>query len=191
MSGTANGCTIAWPRNHRFNSYREASTSAGRTRDDSRYFRAERIARAGKTFFYAHDPKPARPIASPWNICTNIYAAKIYTIPSVADSKKAFEDYLTDAQAHVKDGRLKPGENVRMVDGRVTASSRWLRVMEVNSLLAKIIFATRNPDRKFYVEEGFSSGLDIFYRALSPHGLIIELHARPLAELNEDVIRDE
>ncbi len=116
----------------------------------------------------------------------NIYGAKIY-IPTVADSKKAFEDYLTDAQARIQDGRLKPGENVRMVDGRVTASGQ-VAVMEVNSLLAKIIF-DRNPDRKFYVEESFP--LDWMYPRLSPHGLILELRAKPIEELNEDVIRDD
>jgi hypothetical protein len=115
-----------------------------------------------------------------------IYGDRIY-IPSVEDVQKVFQDYLADAQERVRAGKLKPGENVRLVQGRVTASGE-VAVMEVNGLLARMIFE-KNPDRSFYVQESFP--LDWMYPYLSPHGLIFELHAKPLSGLSETAVRED
>jgi hypothetical protein len=109
-----------------------------------------------------------------------MYGGKI-AIPTVEDSQSAFNEYVTNAQERLKAGRLKPGENVRMVDGRVQVSGQ-VAVMEINGLIARIL-VEKNPDRQFYVEESFP--LDWMYPHLSPHGLILELHRKPLSGLRE------
>jgi hypothetical protein len=116
-----------------------------------------------------------------------MYGRKLY-VPSVADSQKAFQDYLADAQRRLETGRLKPGEDVRIVENRVQVSGQ-VAVMGINALLAKVIF-DKNPDRQFFVEESFP--LDWMYPQLSPHGPIFELNRKPLLQLPaETVIKDQ
>jgi hypothetical protein len=100
------------------------------------------------------------------------------------DSQKAFTDYMSDAQERMKKGRLKPGEDVKVVDNRVQVSGQ-VAVMAINALLAKRIFET-NPDREFYVEESFP--LDWMYPHLSPHGLIMKIHREPLKAISAEAI---
>src|SRR5205807_295996 len=52
----------------------------------------------------------------------------------------------------------------------------------------KVIFE-HNPSHEFYIEESFP--LDWMYPYLSPHGLILKLNAKPLAELDESVTRND
>jgi hypothetical protein len=104
-----------------------------------------------------------------------LYGSKIY-IPSTNDSSKAFQEYLADAQQRMKDGKLKPGEDVRVVDGRVKVSGQ-VAVMEINGLLAKIILE-RNSDVEFFVEESFA--LDWMYPQLAPEGPIFKLHHKAM-----------
>jgi hypothetical protein len=115
-----------------------------------------------------------------------IYGHKLY-IPTVEDSQKAFQEYVTDAQQRLKDGKLKPGEDVRFVGERVQVSGQ-VAVMEINGLLAKIIL-NKNPARECFIEESFA--LDWMYPHLLPHGLIFELHAKPLTELRLETIQKD
>jgi hypothetical protein len=115
-----------------------------------------------------------------------MYGNKLY-IPTVADLQTAFQEYLTDAEKRLKNGKLKPGEDVRVIGGRVQVSGQ-VAVMEINGLLVRIIL-NRNRERQFYLEESFA--LEWMYPFLSPHGLIFELHAKPLSELREDVVRKD
>ena len=115
-----------------------------------------------------------------------MYGSLIY-IPTADDSQKAFNDYLKDAQERLQSGKLKPGEDVRTVSGRVTVSGQ-VAVMEINARLVKIIF-DRNPTREFYVEESFP--LEWMYPYLSPHGLIFKLNREPLPELSEATVRED
>jgi tetratricopeptide (TPR) repeat protein len=108
-------------------------------------------------------------------------------VPSDDDSKKAFENYLADAQQRLKDGQLKPGERVTEVDGKAQASGQ-VAVMQINARLAKRIFDA-NPEREFFVEESFP--LDWMYPHLAPHGLILKLGRKPLSELPADVVRQD
>jgi hypothetical protein len=84
----------------------------------------------------------------------------------------------------MKEDKLRPGEDVKMVDGKVQVAGQ-VAVMNINGLLAKMIF-DHNPDREFYVEESFP--LDWMYPYLEPHGLIMKLNRQPLAQLPEEVI---
>lgn len=115
-----------------------------------------------------------------------MYGKKIH-IPTVEDAQKAFEEYTQDVDRRRKLGQLKPGEDVRVVNGRVQVSGQ-VAVMQINALLVKKIFDD-NPGHQFFIEESFP--LDWMYPNLTPHGLIFQLHREPLAEISEkEVIED-
>ncbi len=115
-----------------------------------------------------------------------MYGGKIY-IPTGEDAQRCFQEYMTDAQRRLAENKLKPGENVKMVDGKVNVSGQ-VAVMSINGLITKVIF-DRNPDQEFYVEESFP--LDWMYPYLEPHGLIMKLNRQPLAQLlAETLARD-
>ena len=112
-----------------------------------------------------------------------MYGGKIYT-PTAEDSQKCFQEYYADAQRRLEENKLKPGENVKMVDGKVNVSGQ-VAVMFINGLITKVIF-DRNPDREFYVEESFP--LDWMYPSLEPHGLILKINRQPLAQLPAETL---
>jgi hypothetical protein len=115
---------------------------------------------------------------------SSMYGGKIYT-PTSEDLQRCFQDYVQDAQQRLKQGQLKPGEDVRQVNGHVQVSGQ-VAVMEINGLMVKIIF-DKNPDREFFVEESFP--LDWMYPHLEPHGLIFKLNRQPLPELSDEIVR--
>jgi hypothetical protein len=112
-----------------------------------------------------------------------MYGKKIY-IPTEEDSQKCFNEYLTDAQERLKQNKIKPGEDVRVVDNRVVVSGQ-VAVMQINGLLAKLIFEN-NTNCDFYIEESFP--LEWMYPYLVPHGLILHLERRPLASLSAEIV---
>jgi hypothetical protein len=116
-----------------------------------------------------------------------MYGAKIYT-PTDENSKKCFQDYMKDAQERVQKHQLKQGENVTVgADGKLQVSGQ-IAVMEINGLLAKVVF-DKNPDREFFIEESFP--LDWMYPYLEPHGLIMKINRQPLSELSEEIVRKD
>ena len=115
-----------------------------------------------------------------------MYGQRIYT-PTAEDSQKCFSEYTADAQQRLADKKLKPGESVKMVDGKVEVSGQ-VAVMGINGLLTKIIF-DRNPTREFYVEESFP--LDWMYPHLSPNGLIMKVNREPLAEVSDEMVQED
>jgi hypothetical protein len=116
-----------------------------------------------------------------------MYGRKIYT-PTIEDSQKCFQDYTQDVAARQKKNQLKPGEDINVdANGKIQISGQ-VAVMEINGLLAKIVF-DKNPDRDFYVEESFP--LDWMYPYLEPHGLIFKINRQPLKELSDDMIAQD
>jgi hypothetical protein len=113
-----------------------------------------------------------------------MYGYKLY-VPTAIDSQNAFKDYLDDARKRLEEQKLKPNEDVRIVDDRLQVSGQ-VAVMGINALLTEII-VDKNPDQEVFVEESFS--LDWMYPHLSPHGLIMKLNRTPLAELDEDTVK--
>ena len=116
-------------------------------------------------------------------------------MPSTADSTKAFQDYIADAQRRLEHDRdhpnerrqLKPGEDVKFSKGRVQVSGQ-VAVMSINSILTKIIFE-RNPEREFYIEMSYP--IDWMYPHLAPHGMILKVHRQPVSEITaEEVEKD-
>ncbi len=110
----------------------------------------------------------------------SMYADKIY-IPTSADSQKCFETYVGDIRKRSESHQLKPGENVKIDQGRVQISGA-VAVMQINGLLVKTIF-DHETNREFYVEESFP--LDWMYPYLEPHGLIFKINRQPLPELTD------
>jgi hypothetical protein len=115
-----------------------------------------------------------------------MYGGKIYT-PTVEDSAKCFQDYTEDVQKRKQNNQLKPGENVQTdpATGRVQVSGQ-VAVMEINGLLAKIVF-DKNTNQEFYVEESFP--LDWMYPYLEPHGLIMKINRQPLSEVSDEIVQ--
>ncbi len=108
------------------------------------------------------------------------------------DSRRSFKEYLDDAQRRLDhDHRLpneprqiKPGEDVRIVDNRVTVSGQ-VAVMAINALLTKVMFE-KNPDRDFYVEESFP--LEWMYPHLTPYGIIMKINRNPVPEITQELV---
>ena len=118
----------------------------------------------------------------------SMYGDKIY-IPTAADSEKCFRDYTEDVARRQQKNQLKSGEDVQVdaASGRVQISGQ-AAVMQINGLLAKIIF-DRETNREFYVEESFP--LDWMYPNLEPHGLIFKINRQPLPELSEAMVQHD
>jgi tetratricopeptide (TPR) repeat protein len=123
-----------------------------------------------------------------------VYPPKEILTPSVEDSQKCFQEYITDAQRRLlhdtqfpnEAKQIKPGELVSFTpDGRVQVSGQ-VAVMAINGLLTKIIF-DKNPTNEFFVEESFP--LDWMYPYLSPYGIIMKLNRQPVPEFTEDMLR--
>ena len=123
-----------------------------------------------------------------------MYGGKIHTLTD-EDSQKSLQDYMTDAQRRLahdqqfpnEPRQLKPGdEDVRQdSNGRIQLRSHWA-VIGVRELLTKTIF-DKNPDREFYVVEGFP--LDWMYPYLEPHGLIMKINRQQLPELSDEIVQ--
>jgi len=113
-----------------------------------------------------------------------MYGEKIY-VPTLEDSRKCFQDYTEDAQRRMQSHQLMPGENVKMVDGKVQVSGQ-VAVMGINGLLAKVVF-DKNPGREFYIEESFP--FEWLYPYLEPHGLIMKINRQPQSTLPTDIMQ--
>jgi len=110
-----------------------------------------------------------------------LYGERIATLTD-EDSKRAFRDYVTDAQRRVEHDeqfpdepkQLRFGEDVKMVDGKVQVSGQ-IAVMTINEKLLQALMA-KNPDLAFAVQE--SSPLKGTYADARPLGPLMELGAR-------------
>ncbi len=117
------------------------------------------------------------------NYLRAMYGDKIHT-PTAEDSQNCFQEYMTGAMRRLEEHKLRPGEDVKKVNGNVNVSGQ-VAVMSINGLLAKLIF-DRNPEREFYVEESFP--LDWMYPYLEPHGLILKINRQPLPRLPAETL---
>ena len=113
-----------------------------------------------------------------------MYGEKIY-VPTPEDSQKCFQDYMEDAQHRMQSHQLMPGEDVRMVDGKVQVSGQ-IAVMNINGLMVKLIL-DKNPGREFYIEESFP--FDWMYPYLEPHGPILKINRQPLPALSDETLQ--
>jgi hypothetical protein len=115
---------------------------------------------------------------------------EIFT-PSNEDSQNCFQDFMAEARKRMEHDRLhpneppqiKPGQDVRVVGGRVQVSGQ-IAVMAINGLLSKLIF-DRNTNHEFYVEESFP--IDWMYPHLTPFGLIMKINRKPVPVLTREI----
>ena len=122
-----------------------------------------------------------------------MYGGKIYT-PTDEDLQKSFQDYTADAQRRLSHDQqfpnepkqLKPGEEVKLDSSGRIQLSRQMNVIGIRELLTKNIF-DKNPDREFYIVEGFP--LNWMYPHLEPHGLIMKINRQELSELSDEIIQ--
>jgi len=107
-------------------------------------------------------------------------------IPAAGDVQRCFQEYAEDLQLRAKHGeKLSPDEGVTITtngDLRVTGAAA---VMNIRGRISKLIF-DKNPDREFYFEESFV--IPWMYPYLEPHGLIMKLNRKPLAQLDPSVV---
>src|SRR5262249_32298451 len=81
--------------------------------------------------------------------------------PSAEDSQRAFQDYLADARNRVEHDQqfpdepkqVRPGEDIRVSDGKTTVSGQ-VAVMSINELILQTILKS-NPGLTFGLEESF------------------------------------
>ncbi len=112
---------------------------------------------------------------------------KQISLPTTNDVQVALEDYKADALRRLKHDeefpneprQIRPGENVRLVNGELQMSNP-VSVMAVHARLVKLILE-RNPKCEFYMEESYP--LELLYPYLSPHGLIFQLNHALLTAL--------
>lgn len=113
-------------------------------------------------------------------------------LPTTNEMQAAQDDYSADLQRRVNHDKefptgprqVKPGEDYRMVEGKLQPSGP-VAVMAIHARLVKVILE-HNPKREFYLEESYP--LDSLYPYLSPHGLIFKLDHEPLPQLTGAVL---
>jgi hypothetical protein len=109
-----------------------------------------------------------------------LYGDRLATLTD-EDSKRAFQEYVTDAQRRLEHDQqfpdepkqIRPGEDVRVEDGRVQVGGQ-AAVMAINEKLLQSLMA-RNPDLSFAIQESFP--LKGTYAEALPLGPLMELRA--------------
>lgn len=98
------------------------------------------------------------------------------------DSQRAFSDYMTDARKRLEHDQqfpdepkqVRPGEEIKMVDNRITVAGR-VAVMDINERLLSMLME-KNPELSFALQESFP--LKGTYPGAAPLGPIMELGAQ-------------
>jgi len=111
----------------------------------------------------------------------DLYSARMSTLTQ-DESKRAFEDYVNDAQKRLEHDQqfpdepkqVLPGEDIQVVDGKVVVKGQ-VAVMAINGRLLQMLMQ-KNPDMSFAIEQSFPFR-DTYADAL-PLGPLMELNAR-------------
>ena len=122
-----------------------------------------------------------------WQYVREMYGTRIQ-LPATNEVQEITEACSADTQRRWQQDQdfpnepkqLRPGESVRMVDGKPRLEGAVSIMGNLNARLAKAIF-DKNPDREFYVEQSWP--FDWMYPCLSPHGPILKLNRQPLAAI--------
>ena len=116
------------------------------------------------------------------NVMRDLYGDRIW-IPAQPDSALAFQRYVDEVRA----GKRPKNAELLIRDGRVQISGA-LGVMEINGILAQMIFEHNNYKHDFYVEESYV--IRWMYPYSSPHGLIMKINSKR-APLHPRNVRDD
>ena len=110
-----------------------------------------------------------------------LYGDRMATLTN-EDSKRAFDEYIADAQKRLEHDQqfpdepkqLRPGENVSVVDGKVQVSGQ-VAVMTINETMFQMLLA-KNPDLTFALEQSFP--FKSAYGSATPVGPIMEVRVQ-------------
>jgi len=116
------------------------------------------------------------------SVMRDLYGDQIW-IPAQPDSTRAFQRYVEEVQA----GTRPRNAELKIENGRVQVSGA-LGVMEINGILAQMIFEHNNYKHDFYVEESYV--IPWMFPFMTPHGLIMKIHPRH-TPLDPRVARDD
>jgi len=117
------------------------------------------------------------------NVMRDLYGNRIW-IPAQTDSANAFARYVDDVRA----GKRPPSADIKIDNGRVQISGA-MGVMEINGVLAQMIFEHNNYKHDFYVEESYI--MRWMYPYMEPHGLIIKIGKDTLPAISQQRICDD
>ncbi len=109
-----------------------------------------------------------------------LYSDRMTTI-TMEDSQRAFQEYVTDAQKRLEHDQqfpdepkqVRPGEDIRVVDGKVQVSGQ-AAVMAINEKLLEALMQ-KNPEMSFAIQESFP--FRGTYADALPLGPLMELNA--------------
>ncbi len=112
------------------------------------------------------------------NYLNYLYGDQMATLTE-ADSQKSFQSYVADAQKRLEHDQqfpdepkqIKPGEDVKIVDGKVEVSGQ-IAVMSINEKLFQTLM-DKNPNTSFAMEESFP--FSSMYGNATPLGPVMEL----------------
>ena len=102
------------------------------------------------------------------SVMRDLYGDQIW-IPDHTDSARSFQRYVEE----VNSGKRPRNAELTIENGRVQVSGA-LGVMEINGILAQMIFEHNNYKHNFYVEESYV--IRWMYPYLTPHGLIMKIN---------------
>jgi hypothetical protein len=110
-----------------------------------------------------------------------LYSERMTTLTS-EDSQRAFQEYVADAQKRLEHDQqfpdepkqIRPGEDVRVIDGKVQVGGQ-VAVMSINEKLLQTLMA-KNPELSFAIQESFP--LKGTYGEALPLGPVMELRAQ-------------
>lgn len=102
------------------------------------------------------------------SVMRDLYGDQIW-IPAQIDTAHAFQRYVNEVRA----GTRQAHADLRIEGGRVQVSGA-LGVMEINGILAEMIFQHNRWRHDFYVEESYV--IRWMYPYLTPHGLIMRIN---------------
>lgn len=111
----------------------------------------------------------------------DLYGERMSTLTQ-DESQRAFADYVSDAQKRLEHDQqfpdepkqVLPGEDIKIVDGKVQVSGQTA-VMAINERLLQMLMQ-KNPEMSFAIEESFP--LRGTYADSLPLGPLMELNAR-------------
>ncbi len=106
------------------------------------------------------------------SVMRDLYGDRIW-IPAQQDSAQAFRIYVEEVQS----GKRQAHAELQVDQGRVQVSGA-LGVMEINGILAQMIFERNKYRHDFYIEESYV--IPWMYPYLTPHGLIMKINAEPI-----------
>lgn len=132
----------------------------------------------------------------PWIVLTqnaladNLYMAavrrqygQLLWLPSQQDANFAFQTYVNDVQS----GRTAAGAEVSVSNGQVNVSG-VAGVMQINGILAKMIFDANKGTRPIFVEESYV--VPWMQPYLVPAGPLMRLEPEPLATIPTDAVNE-